>query len=56
MPMQSKAQNRLMHGIASGSIKPGDGKPTREVAQNFVRDSKGQDQSRLPNRKPPPRK
>jgi len=51
MPMKSKAQNRYMHGIASGSIKPGKDGPSKTVAKNFVRDSKGQDQSKLPERK-----
>jgi len=53
MPMKSKAQSRLMHGIASGSIKPGADQPSRKVAKTFVKDSHGQNQSKLPDRKKP---
>jgi hypothetical protein len=34
--MKSKAQSRLMHGIASGSIAPKKGQPSKAVAQEFV--------------------
>ena len=51
MPMKSKAQSRLMHGIASGSIPSGKGKPSRKVAKEFARESKGQRVSKLPERK-----
>lgn len=37
MPTVSRAQQRLMHGIASGSIAPGKGKPSKAVAQKFAR-------------------
>lgn len=50
MPMQSKAQSRLMHGIASGSIKPSKDQPSRSVAREFVSESKGQSQKSLPDR------
>jgi len=36
MPPVSQAQRRLMHGIASGSIKPKKGGPSRAVAQEFA--------------------
>ena len=55
MPMESKAQSRLMHGIASGSIKPGKAGPSKKVAKEFVNASKGQSQAKLPERKARPR-
>jgi hypothetical protein len=36
MPSVSRQQQKLMHGIASGNIPPGKGKPTRKVAKEFV--------------------
>ena len=50
MPSTSKAQSRLMHGIASGSIKSGKGKPSRKVAQEFVNADHGKSQARLPDK------
>lgn len=47
MPSVSKAQSRLMHGVASGSIK-GAGVP-KKVAQDFVAADKGKSQANLPN-------
>lgn len=47
MPAASKAQFRLMHGVASGSIKP-KGNLTKAVASEFVR---GQKSKGLPERK-----
>lgn len=49
MPSGSKAQSRLMHGVASGSIK-GSGVP-KKVAKDFVAADKGKSQARLPERK-----
>jgi len=48
MPSKSKAQSRLMHGVASGSIK-GSGVP-KKVAQDYVRADHGKSQAKLPNR------
>ena len=50
MPSTSKAQSRLMHGIASGSIKPSKGKPSKAVAKEFVNADHGKSQTRLPER------
>jgi len=50
MPSVSKAQSRLMHGVASGSIK-GSG-VSRKVAKDFVAADKGRSQAKLPERKP----
>lgn len=36
MPSVSRAQQRLMHGVASGSIKPKAGQPSMKVAKDFV--------------------
>jgi hypothetical protein len=36
MPTVSRQQQKLMHGIASGNIPPGNGKPTKAVAQDFA--------------------
>lgn len=36
MPSVSRQQQKLMHGIASGNIKPTKGKPSMKVAQEFV--------------------
>ena len=36
MPSLSRAQQRMMHGIASGSIPAGKGKPSKKVAQEFA--------------------
>jgi hypothetical protein len=49
MPSVSKAQSRLMHGVASGSIK-GSG-VSKKVAQDFVAADKGKSQAKLPQRK-----
>lgn len=54
MPPKSKAQARLMHGVASGSIQ-GSGVP-KKVAQEFVAAGKGKSQAKLPERKSPPRR
>lgn len=51
MPSTSKAQSRLMHGIASGSITPGKNQPSKKVAREFVAADKGKSQAKLPERK-----
>jgi len=48
MPAESKAQFKLMKGIAEGSIKPRKGLPSKKVAQEFI---KGQSPKGLPKRK-----
>ncbi len=50
MPSKSKAQSRLMHGVAAGNIK-GSGVP-KSVAKEFVAADKGRSQAKLPERKP----
>jgi len=37
MPTVSDKQRRLMHGIATGSIKPKKGQPSKAVAKEFAR-------------------
>lgn len=36
MPSKTPAQHRLMEGIAHGSIKPSNGKPSVAVAKEFA--------------------
>jgi hypothetical protein len=36
MPTVSRQQQKLMHGVASGNIPAGKGKPTKKVARDFV--------------------
>ena len=36
MPSVSRAQQRLMFGVASGNIKPTKGKPSMKVAKDFA--------------------
>ena len=36
MPMESQAMRGLMHGIASGNIPPGHGRPPLAVAKEFA--------------------
>jgi hypothetical protein len=40
-----------MHGVASGSIKPGKSGPSKKVAKEYVAADKGRDIARLPERK-----
>ena len=49
MPSVSKAQSRLMHGVASGDIK-GSG-VSQKIAKEFVAADKGKSQAKLPARK-----
>lgn len=52
MPFSSRQQAKMMYAIASGA-KPRKGKgPSRKVAQEFVKASRGMDLSRLPKRAP----
>lgn len=51
MPYQSKAQSRYVHGVASGSIPSKKGGMTRKAAKSFAKHSKGQNVSKLPERK-----
>jgi hypothetical protein len=51
MPSTSKAQSRLMHGVATGNIK-GSGVP-KKVAQDYVAADRGKSQAKLPERKAP---
>jgi len=51
MPSKSQAQNRYMHGVASGSIKPGPKGPSKAVAQDYVNADKGRSIKSLPQRK-----
>jgi hypothetical protein len=37
VPAQSSAQWKLMKGICEGSIPPGNGKPSRKEACEFIR-------------------
>ena len=48
MPAKSKAQFRLMKGIAEGSIKPRPGLPSKKVAKEFIA---GQSPKGLPKKK-----
>ncbi len=48
MPSVSRQQQKLMHGIASGSIPAGKGKPTKKVAQEFVKADHARGAKKLP--------
>jgi hypothetical protein len=48
MPTVSRAQQRLMHGIASGNIKPTKGKPSRSVAKEFAKADHQRGSTKLP--------
>lgn len=50
MPTVSRAQQRLMHGIASGNIKPRKGKPSVKVAQEFAAADHARGAKKLPER------
>lgn len=49
MPTVSRQQQKLMKGIATGSIPPGRGKPSKAVAQKFS----AADSARGPKKLPP---
>ena len=48
MPSVSRQQQKLMHGIASGNIKPTKGKPTKAVAKEFVKADHQRGKKKLP--------
>ena len=48
MPAKSKQQFKLMKGIATGSIKPRKGLPSKKQAQEFIQ---GQSPKGLPRKK-----
>ena len=50
MPSVSRAQQKLMHGIASGNIPAGKGRPSRKVAQEFVKADHARGSAKLPQR------
>ena len=50
MPTVSRAQQKLMHGIASGSIKPKRGQPTKAVAKDFAAADHARGATKLPQR------
>jgi hypothetical protein len=50
MPSVSRQQQKLMHGIASGNIKPGKGKPDKATAQDFVRADHARGSTTLPKK------
>ena len=50
MPTVSRQQQKLMHGIASGSIPAGKGKPSKAVAEDFVAADHARGASKLPQR------
>jgi len=49
MPSVSRAQQRLMRGVASGSIK-GKGKPSKAVANEFIAADSARGPKKLPSR------
>ena len=50
MPTVSRAQQRLMQGIASGNIPAGKGRPSKKVAQEFARADHARGTKKLPER------
>lgn len=48
MPTVSRQQQKLMHGIASGSIPAGKGRPSKSVAQEFVAADHARGKKKLP--------
>lgn len=50
MPTVSRAQQKLMHGIASGNIPAGKGKPSKAVAQDFAKADHARGATKLPQR------
>lgn len=48
MPTVSRQQQKLMHGIASGNIPAGNGKPTKAVARDFVAADHARGKKKLP--------
>jgi hypothetical protein len=50
MPTVSRQQQKLMHGIASGNIKPRKGMPSKAVAQDFANADHKRGPTKLPQR------
>lgn len=50
MPTVSRQQQKLMHGIATGSIKPRRGLPSKKVAQDFANADHARGAKQLPQR------
>ena len=48
MPTVSRAQQRLMQGIAHGNIKSTKGKPSRKVAKEFANADHARGSTKLP--------
>ena len=49
MPTVSRAQQKLMHGIASGSIPTGKGRPSKKVAKEFAAADHARGKKQLPD-------
>lgn len=49
MPSVSRQQQKLMHGIATGSIPAGHGKPSKKVARDFVAADHARGGKKLPS-------
>ena len=50
MPSVSRQQQKLMHGIASGNIPAGKGRPSKSTAQEFVAADHARGKTKLPTR------
>jgi len=50
MPSKTRAQQRLMQGIAHGNIKPRKGLPPKSVAQEFAKADHNRGPTKLPER------
>jgi hypothetical protein len=50
MPTVSRQQQKLMHGIASGNIKPRDGLPSKKVAKEFATADHKRGTAKLPQK------
>ncbi len=48
MPSVSRKQQKLMHGIVSGNIPAGHGRPTKKVAKEFVKADHKRGAKKLP--------
>ncbi len=48
MSSVSRQQQKLMHGIASGNIPSGNGKPSKAVANKFVKADHQRGPTKLP--------
>lgn len=50
MPTVSRQQQKLMHGIASGNIPAGKGRPSKKVAKEFAAADHARGAKALPQR------